>query len=39
MLNFHSIAVIADDKGYFSYCIASSAVKLGNYDERNLLNL
>ena len=34
MLNFRCFIVIADDKE----CITSSAVKLGSYDERNLLN-
>ena len=38
MLNFHCFIVIADDKDFFSRCIGSSAVKLGSYDERNLLN-
>ena len=38
MLSLHCFPVIADDSDFFSQCIASSAVKLGSYDERNLLN-
>ena len=29
---------IADNKDFFSWFMASSAVKLGSYDERNLWN-
>ena len=35
MLNFHGSINIADDKIFFSKCIASSAMKLGNYDRKN----
>ena len=38
MLNFHCFVVIADDRDFLSECIASSAAKLGSYDERKLLN-
>ena len=30
--------VVADEKYFFSQCIASFAVKLGSFDEKNLLN-
>ena len=36
MLNFHSFVVIANDKDFFAWCIASSAVKLGSYDEKEI---
>ena len=29
---------IADEKYFFTYCIASFTVKLGSFDEKNLLN-
>ena len=35
MLNFHCSINIADEKIFFSKCIASSAMKLGNYDRKN----
>ena len=35
MLNFHCFIVVATDKDFFYEHIASSAMKLGCYDERN----
>ena len=35
---FALFMVIADEKYFFSYCIASFAVNLGSFDEKNLLN-
>ena len=38
MLNLNCFLVIADDKDFFFSRIVSFAVKLGSFDERNLLN-
>ena len=38
MLNIHCFKIVADGKGFFLKCIASSEVKLGGFDENSLLN-